>query len=262
MTLFLHEIKRNRLSLIIWTSVISFMLAVCVFIYPEMASQMNEMSEMFSDMGSFSSAFGMDELNFGEFMGYFGVECGNNLGLGGALFAAILGIGALAKEEKDRTAELLLTLPISRSKVITQKLLSVFTQVFILNFSVAVISTLSALIIGEKLDAKPFFLILFASFLMQIEISAITFGISAFLRKGSFAIGLGISLMFYFMNILANLTEETEFLKYITPYGYSDASGIINDEKLNVGYICVGFAFAVIAVALGYYKYNKKDIIS
>ena len=97
MTLFFHEIRQNRLSLIIWTSVISFMLAVCVIIYPEMKGQMNEMTAMFSDMGSFTEAFGMDELNFGEFMGYFGVECGNVLGLGGANFAAILGISALAK---------------------------------------------------------------------------------------------------------------------------------------------------------------------
>jgi ABC-2 type transport system permease protein len=54
------------------------------------------------------NSFGMDKLNFGEFMGYFGIECGNVLGLGGALFAALAGISALAKEEKDRTAEFLL----------------------------------------------------------------------------------------------------------------------------------------------------------
>ena len=97
MTLFWHEIKRNKLSLIIWSAAISFMLAVCVFIYPEMQSQMGEISTMFADMGAFSDAFGMDQLNFGEFMGYFGIECGNTLGIGGAIFAAILGVSALAK---------------------------------------------------------------------------------------------------------------------------------------------------------------------
>ena len=106
MTLFLHEIKRGRLALIIWTAAIAFMLAVCVVIYPEMSAQMNELGDMFSDMGAFSEAFGMDQLNFGEFMGYFGIECSNTLGLGGALFAAVLGACALSKEEKDGTAEL------------------------------------------------------------------------------------------------------------------------------------------------------------
>ena len=96
MTLFFHELKRGRLSLAIWSVAIAFMLGVCVIIYPEMSSQMGDISEMFADMGSFSAAFGMDQINFGEFMGYFGIECGNVLGLGGAFFAAILGISALA----------------------------------------------------------------------------------------------------------------------------------------------------------------------
>jgi ABC-2 type transport system permease protein len=90
------------------------MLAITIIIYPEMAAAMDEFSEMFSNMGSFSEAFSMDQLNFGEFMGYFGTECGNVLGLGGAFFAALAGILSLAKEEKDHTAEFLFTHPVSR----------------------------------------------------------------------------------------------------------------------------------------------------
>ena len=119
MTLFLHELRTNRLAIIIWSGVISFMLGVCIVIYPEMAPQMTEMTDMFADMGSFTSAFGMDQLNIGEFKGYFVIECGNVLGLGGAFFAAILGISALAKEERDGTAEFLLTHPITRRRVIS-----------------------------------------------------------------------------------------------------------------------------------------------
>ena len=61
-TLFLHELRRNKLSLIIWSAALAFMLSVCVFIYPEMQSQMGDLSAMFSDMGSFTEAFGMDTL--------------------------------------------------------------------------------------------------------------------------------------------------------------------------------------------------------
>lgn len=83
MTIFKHEIKRGKKILIIWTAVISFMLALCILIYPEMKTQMEEISDMFQNMGDFSQAFGMDKLNFGEFIGFFGIECGNVLGLGG-----------------------------------------------------------------------------------------------------------------------------------------------------------------------------------
>ena len=90
MTIFKHELRQGRVSLIIWTAAISFMLGICVIIYPEMSAQMEDVSAMFADMGSFSQAFGMDRINFGEFIGFFGVECGNVLGLGGAFFAALL----------------------------------------------------------------------------------------------------------------------------------------------------------------------------
>ena len=101
MTIVKHELRRGKTALIIWTAAISFMLALCVMIYPEMSTQMGDISAMFADMGSFSAAFGMDRINFGEFIGFFGVECGNVLGLGGAFFAALVGISALAKEEKE-----------------------------------------------------------------------------------------------------------------------------------------------------------------
>jgi len=261
MTLYLHELKRSRMPLMLWTAVISFMLAVCVLIYPEMSGQMNEMSEMFSDMGSFSAAFGMDELNFGEFIDYFGIECGNTLGLGGALFAAVTGISALAKEQRDKTAELLLTLPVSRIRIITSKLLAVFTQVFILNICITVITLLSILAIGEKIDISLFLLMMLSYLLLELEISALTFGISAFISKGGTAIGLGITFAFYFMNIIANLTEKTEFLKYITPYGYTDPSSVINDKTIDPVCLLIGSVFFFAGIIIAYIKYTKKDIL-
>ena len=213
MTVFKHELRQGRSALIIWTAAISFMLGVCIVIYPEMSTQMGDISAMFADMGSFSQAFGMDRINFGEFLGFFGVECGNVLGLGGAFFAALLGISALAKEEKEHTAEFLLTHPVSRTRVITEKLCAVIAQIVILNLAVIAVTALSVLIIGEEADIKTLAMLFSAFFLMQLEVAAVTFGISAFLRRGSLGIGLGLAAVFYFMNIVANLIDGTKFLK-------------------------------------------------
>lgn len=260
MTIFKHELRQGRSTLIIWTAAISFMLGICIVIYPEMSTQMGDISAMFADMGSFSQAFGMDRINFGEFLGFFGVECGNVLGLGGAFFAALLGISALAKEEKEHTAEFLLTHPVSRTRVITEKLSAVIAQIVILNLAVIAVTALSVLIIGEEADIKTFALLFLSFFLMQLEVAAVTFGISAFLRRGSLGIGLGLAAVFYFMNIVANLIDETKFLKYITPFGYTESADIIADGALNGGYLAVGMALAAIGVILAFWKYGRKDI--
>lgn len=260
MTIFKHELRQGRSALIIWTAAISFMLGVCIIIYPEMSTQMGDISAMFADMGSFSQAFGMDRINFGEFLGFFGVECGNVLGLGGAFFAALLGISALAKEEKEHTAEFLLTHPVSRTRIITEKLCAVIVQIVILNLAVIAVTALSVLIIGEEADIKTLALLFLSFFLMQLEVAAVTFGISAFLRRGSLGIGLGLAAVFYFMNIVANLIDETKFLKYITPFGYTESADIIADGALNGGYLAVGMALAALGIILAFWKYGKKDI--
>jgi ABC-2 type transport system permease protein len=260
MTLLLHELKRDRISLAVWSLAISFMLAVSVLIYPEMSSQMNEITDMFADMGSFSQAFGMDKLNFGEFMGFFGVECGNVLGLGGAFFAAIVGVSALAKEERDHTAEFLLSHPISRKRVLTEKFLAIVTQNVILNLVVFAVALLATFAIGEDADYAKICLIFVSYLILQLEISAITFSISAFFSRGGLAVGLGVSVVLYFLNIISNLTSDAKVLKYITPFGYTDSGYIIAENAIELKYLLPGIAISVVSVIVAYIRYTKKDI--
>lgn len=261
MAILKSELRQGRNTFFIWTAVIAFMLGICVLIYPEMKGQMSEISGMFADMGSFSAAFGMDRINFGEFAGFFGVECGNILGLGGAFFAALTGISALAKEEKERTAEFLLTHPVSRKKIVMQKWCVVFIQITILNLVIIGVTVLSAFIIDESLDKKTFVLLFFAYFILQIEISAVCFGISAFISRSGLGIGLGIAVSFYFLNIISNLTEDAKFLKYITPFGYTDGADIITNGSIEIKYLFVGVILTIIGILAAFWKYQKKDII-
>ena len=260
LTLLFHEIKRNKLSLIIWSAVLSWMLGICIVIYPEMQTQMGDISQMFADMGAFSDAFGMDQLNFGEFMGYFGVECGNTLGIGGALLAAIVGISALSKEQRDNTAEILLTLPVSRKRVVTEKLLFCVFHLLVTNIAIFAVSILGALAISVEANFGQMSLILLSYFLMQLEVMAITFGLSSLLKHSGFGIGICIGFGFYFMNIIANLADELEFLKYLTPFGFADSGHIISEGGLEPISLAVGVALSVAGIVFAYYQYGRKDI--
>lgn len=260
MTILKHEIRQGRNSLIIWAGVIAFMLGVCILVYPEMSKQMDGLSEAFANMGGFSAAFGMDKINFGEFLGFFGIECGNILGLGGAFFAALTGILALSKEEREHTAEFLLTHPVSRHNIVAQKLISVIVQIVILNAAAVGVTALTTIMIGESPDIKPLALMFAAYLIMQIEIAAICLGISAFVGRGGIGMGLGLAAAFYFINIIANLTDSAEFLKYITAFGYTDSSNIIADGRIEAKYLAVGIVMTVIGICAAFWKYGRKDI--
>ena len=261
MRILLCELRRNKIALIIWSAAISFMLGVSIIIYPEMTSQMGDFSAMFSEMGAFSDAFGMDSINFGEFTGYFAIECGNVLGLGGALFAAIAGATALAGEEKEHTAEFLLTHPLSRTRIVTEKLLSVTLRILILNASAIAVSCVCILAIDADADALTLALIFLAHLLLQLQIMGVCFCISAFLHRAELGAGLGFVFATYFLNILSNLTEDLEALKFITPFSYTDGGYIIPEKSLDVKYLSVGLIITAIGIIAAYLKYTKKDVL-
>jgi ABC-2 type transport system permease protein len=236
------------------------MIGVCVFIYPEMKGEMESISDVFADMGSFSAAFGMDQINFGTLLGYYSIECGNVLGMGGAFFAAICGAGVLAKEEKERTAEFLLTHPVSRRKIITEKLIAVMLQIIVLNVIVFAVVTAGMAAIGETIPWEEMLLLHAAYLLLQIELAGICFGISAFLRRGSVGAGLGVSVTMYFLNLISNITESAEFLKYITPFSYANGTDIVTEVTLDGKLILIGMTYAIVGIVAAYWKYTKKDI--
>ncbi len=260
MTIIKHALRQGRKSFLIWTLSIAFLLVICVFMFPEMKGEMNSVSDMFSSMGSFTEAFGMDRLDFGTFIGFYAIECGNILGLGGAFFAALIAIAALAKEEKDRTAEFLLSHPVSRTRVISEKLIAVMLQILAMNVIVYLLTIASIAAIGEAIPWQNLTLLHVAYLLMQIELVGICFGISAFLTRGSLGIGLGIATLMYFLNIIGNLTDSARFLKYITPFGYTEGADIVSTGSLDAALVICGMAYTVIGIAVAYFKYSRKDI--
>lgn len=260
MTIVRHELRLGRKAFIIWSGAVGFLLVVCIFLFPEMKGEMDNVSILFSDMGSFTAAFGMDKLNFGTLVGYYAIECGNVLGLGGAFFASLCAVAILCREEKERTAEFLLTHPVSRIRIITEKLVAVMIQVVAMNLIVFALSIISMVAVGESIPWKEVTLLHLAFLIMQIELSGICFGISAFMRKGSIGVGLGVTFMLYFMNLISNITEKAEGLKYITPFAYCDGATIVSELKIDAVKVVIGMIICTAGITAAYLKYTKKDI--
>ena len=260
MTIVKHELRQGKISFLIWTASIGFLLAVCVFLFPEMKGEMEAVNGVFSSMGSFTAAFGMDRLNFVTLTGFYAIECGNVLGLGGAFYASFCAVNILSKEEKERTAEFLLTHPVSRVRIITEKLIAVFILIVAMNLIVYTISLGSIAAVGEEIPWRELNLLHGAYLILQLELAAICFGISAFMRKGSVGVGLGLAAMMYFLNLIANITESAENLKYITPFGYCEGADILTDGSLDGKMIGIGVCIGVIGIVAAYIKYKKKDI--
>ncbi len=217
-------------------------------------------NDIFASMGSFTEAFGMDRLNFGTLIGFYAVECGNILGLGGAFYASLCAVGILSHEEKDKTAKFLLTHPVSRKRIITEKLIAALIQITAMNIMIYALAVGSIAAVGEAIPWKEISLIHLAYYLLQLELAGICFGISAFLRRGSMGIGLGIAVMMYFLNLIANIADVAEFLKYITPFGFCEGADIVSNGSLDCTLVSIGAVIGIGGIMIAYLKYTKKDI--
>lgn len=260
MTIIKHELKMGKTAFAVWTAVIAFMLAVCVFLYPEMKGEMQDIGDMFASMGAFTEAFGMDQLDFGTLIGYYAIECGNVLGLGGAFYAALCAAGMLAKEQKDGTAEFLLTHPVRRVRVLTEKLIAVILQITAMHAVIFAIALGAMAAVGESIPWREVVLLHLAYYLLAVELAGICFGLSAFLRRGSIGTGLGIAVMMYFLSLIANIAEAAEFLRYLTPFGYCDGAQIVESGRLDGGMLAIGMAMGVAGTVAAYVYYTRKDI--
>ena len=260
MTVFKLELRQGKTALIVWTAAIGFLLAVCVFLFPEMKGEMDTLTSVFASMGSFTAAFGMDRLNFGELSGFYAIECGNILGLGGAFFAALTAVNVLAKEEKDRTAEFLLTHPVCRGRVLAEKLCAVLAQITAMNAVLLALSLGCMAAIGEDIPWRTVLLLHLGYFLLQTELAGVCFGISAFIRRSGPGIGLGLAAAMYFLNLISNLSSSAEFLRYVTPFAYCEGADIISSGELDTALVRLGLGYAVAAAAAGCLHYTRKDI--
>lgn len=259
MTVFKKELRTYLVSFLVWSAGVGGLMAVCVWMYPSFASSMEDVSALFAGMGSFSAAFGLDKLAFGSIMGFYGTECGNILGLGGAFFAALTGMGLLAGEEGGHTAEFLLTHPVPRQRVALEKLAALALLVLGLNLVCLACGAGSILAIGEDAEWGDLLRYHGAMLLLQLEVGGLCFGLSSLLRRSSFGLALGLAAMLYFLGILINLDSGLELLRFVTPYYYADAARIF-DQGLEAGPVLTGCALGLGGAALGLRRYSRKDI--
>ena len=133
-------------------------------------------------------------------------------------------------------------------------------QITVMNLIIYAIATGSILAIGEEIPWKELNLFHLAYYMLQIELAGICFGISAFLRKGSTGVGLGLAAIMYFLNLIANIAEVAEKLKYITPFGYCEGADIVTGGSLDGAKVAVGIVIGVAGVIAAYLKYTRKDV--
>lgn len=261
-TILIREIKLNFKSFLIWSISVGLMGLSCILLYQSMEGDMKDMADMFSNMGAFSDAFGMSTLSIATLKGYFATEVGTVHGLGSAMFAAILAIDILSKEEDKHTGEFLFSLPVSRSKVVAAKGICVAILLALFTVICAVFYVTGFVYLKEELPIGEFISFMLRQLLMNIEIAAICFGISAISGKSKMGTGLGIALVFYVYDLIGRVVPDLKDYLFIGPYSYANASEVFSGVKTAGGAFITAIAVILCTTVFAYVCYDKRDLAS
>ncbi len=259
-----REWKRNRKTLFIWTITISLLLLIMMSVYPTFAKN-NEMMQNLLQFypESMLNAFGLDTLNMANILDYFSIEAYLFLTLFGSIYAALLSSNILSKEENDKTIEFLLAKPVTRTQIITSKLIIVLINILIFNLINGIVAIISfEMYKTTNYDFNTLILLILGSFLMHLTFASLTLLFSVFYTKTKsiYSISIGIVLITYFLSIVANISEKFNFFRYFTPFKYIEASEIISAGRIDPFYLLLITTIIIVGICSTYFLYNKKNI--
>lgn len=262
MNVFFRELRANLRSLIIWgvVSIALILIAISKF----SAYEGNpEILDMLKTMPApLLEAFRMNAFNLTTITGFYGVMF-FWFSLIATISAAMWATDVISKEERDKTVEFTLTLPVTRQKLITGKILAVVVNCIALLLIMWVASLVAVASYEPDSDFYRFLaLSMLALFIIQMVFLAVGFFLGCSMKqyKRAGAVAIAILLGAYFLSIISGMHENLAFLAYLSPFTYFDPAVILNESTIELPYVLLSLGIIAVLVTGGYVTYAKRDL--
>jgi ABC-2 type transport system permease protein len=262
-SIFKHEWRIRRRSVLTWSLSLVALFLVFFSFFPTFADQAEIMNQM---MASFPpeliTAFGMDQTDFSTVLGYFSFML-LFVQLCLAIQAANEGVGLVSVEETELTADFLLTRPITRSQVLTSKLLAaaaglLFTALVV---TVSAYGSIALFRDGRPYDSGRLALLMLSLPLFQFFFLSLGLLISLLVKRvrSTTPYALGMAFGAYVLNAFGGGLGDVK-LELITPFKHFEPNFIIREGQLDTPLVLINLAVATLALMFSYFRYLRRDI--
>jgi len=263
--LFIREMHFNSLSLILWIVVISILIAVTMSVFPTFMENQSKVMGMINLIPKSALEFkGVSDINdLNSVLGFYSVNNIIYMMVLGSIFSMVLSCNILLKEEYNKTAEYLLTRPLSRSTIFLTKLTAIILQVLVLNIVTALVGYISMKVAFDGIFSLNSFLILsFYTFLLNLLFVAIGFFISVFVKKAKpiTTMGIGLVLFLYFLFTISKITMNASDIGYLSPFKFVRTDVMSDDYGLDLWRLIYFAGSSMILLLFAQKYYQRKDI--
>ncbi len=262
MNIFLRELKAGIKSLVIWSVVIILLIMIAVSKFSAFADNPEMLAILDSMPPAMLDALSMRAFNLTTVTGFYGLMF-LYFGLMGSIAAAMWGSEIISKEERDKTVEFSLVLPVSRSQVITAKALAALANCILF---VLITWGVSLVAVRSYSPDQSFYNFLALEMMAMAAIELIFLAIGLLLGcamkryKRSASTAVAIILMTYFISVISVMDDRLDFLKYFTPFRYYDAGELLRNGAMDGLYLLLSAGIVVVCVAAAYLTYNRRDL--
>lgn len=260
-----REWKVNFRGFVIWTSILVILFGAVFLIYPSIITSdnmesLNEMLKVFPE--DLLRAFNMDISSIDSAFGWIKTEGFVFVLLITGIYSGILGSGILLKEENDKTIEYLNSLPVRRTQIVMNKVAVGLVYIFLMVIVLGVFNYVGLTWSGD-FAKKSYLLLSVTPIFSSIVIFSFCLFLSTFTHKTKNTIGLSLGIVFvsYFLNVISELSEETEVLKYVSVFTLADIRNVIVDVKINPHLVIVAFGLTILFIGLTVVRYKKKELV-
>lgn len=266
MNIFKHEFNMKKKSILIWSlSLVGFIILYMAF-FPSMAQDSEAFDSVMSNFPEeMLHALGLrDGLSLSSLIGYFTLTFAM-IQLALAIQSSNYGFSILSEEERELTADFLMSKPVSRRKIYLSKFLAAFLSLIITSIFVGVGSFIALELFngGDTYKNTNLLKLLLTVPIFQLIFLSLGMLISLLFRKIrsvlSFSMGLSIGL--YVINSVSGIVDS-EILGYITPYYYFEPGVILKSGEYDIRLISISIGIIIISLVVSYLMYNKRDIHS
>lgn len=263
--MFKREMKINFKSYIIWTSILIGLFLVVFLVYPSIVSNENmqmidEMMKIFPE--EMLKAFNMDITSIDSAFGWLKTEGFVFVLLITGIYSGILGSNILVKEENDKTIEYLNSMPVTRKNIVINKIICGFLYIILMVTAIGIFNFIGLTLSGD-FDKKSYLLLSITPIFSSIVIFAVCLFLSTFTHKTKKTLGISLGIVFvsYFLNVISEMGESTEFLKYISIFTLADIRNVIVNVSINPIMIALTIGITAIFIILTIIHYEKKELV-
>lgn len=262
MNMYRHELRMYRRSVIGWTLAIAGITCLFMAMYPAFAADAEQFRELLKSMPeAVIQAFGLQIDSIASPLGFYSYIF-LYVSLCGAIQAMQLGASLLSKETREKTADFLLTKPVTRGAVYASKALAALTMLFMTNAVYFGAASLAVAWAATESFSFGRFALINAS-LLWTQLIFLAMGSAAALLlprlKTVLPLSLGVVFAFFMISAIGAQTGDSK-LRYLTPFQYFDRTYIASHGAYESAFLAAGAILVACCAGFSYVRYVKRDV--